>query len=205
MPATICPSVMRCSSDQQESLINTSSRSVCIERKAEEMAFAITFPSVANNGTGETEAVVSHPFLPVPMDKIMSLLGHNALQCDGEPMVGELMFTNPTLTRRVNSREKSLQQRCVILTLRHVNQLIKAENGANTIEQWRFIGSFLNKMGGMYNIIVSRKASLLCPFETLSEQKQSGIATLDTVVLIYKRASTTAAITVRVVLSLIHI
>ena len=106
----ICPSVKRCSSDQQESLINTSSHPVCMERKTVKMSFAIPFPSVANNRTGETEAVVSHPFLLVPMDKIIPILSSSESHYDVEPMVGELMFTNPTLTSKVNNRKNGSQQ-----------------------------------------------------------------------------------------------
>lgn len=165
------------------------------------MAFTIPFPSVANNGTGETEAVVSHPFLPVPMDKLSQVLGHTESYYDVEPMVGELMFTNPTLTRKINTREKGSQQRCVVMTQRLVNHMSKDSSGEK-IEEWRFLGSFLNKMGGMYNIIVSRKASLLCPFAFLdSDKRHHDVATLDTVVLIYNKSIERDSITVRIISS----
>ena len=151
------------------------------------MSFTIPFPSVANNGTGETEAVVSHPFLPVPMDKIKSCVESNVSCSNDEPMVGELMFTNPTLTRRISARERGSHQGCVVVTQRLMNLLLQ-DNSKSDLEQWRFIGSFLNKMGGMYNIIVSRKASLLCPFAFLETERQyNEVATLDTVVLVYDR------------------
>ena len=165
------------------------------------MSFTIPFPSVANNGTGETEAVVSHPFLPVPMDKLSQVLGHTESYYDVEPMVGELMFTNPTLTRKINTREKGSQQRCVVMTQRLVNHMSKDINGEG-IEEWRFLGSFLNKMGGMYNIIVSRKASLLCPFAFLDDDKRHhDVATLDTVVLAYTKSAPKKSITVRIISS----
>ena len=166
------------------------------------MAFTIPFPSVANNGTGETEAVVSHPFLPVPMDKLSQVLGHTESYYDVEPMVGELMFTNPTLTRKINTREKGSQQRCVVMTQRLMNTLLKASTDAEETEEWRFLGSFLNKMGGMYNIIVSRKASLLCPFAFLANDKRHhDVATLDTVVLAYTKSDQRNSITVRIISS----
>ena len=150
------------------------------------MSFTIPFPSVANNGTGETEAVVSHPFLPVPMDKIRSCVKSSEARSDDEPMVGELMFTNPTLTRQISTRERGSHQGCVVVTQRLMNLLL--QDDPDRLEQWRFIGSFLNKMGGMYNIIVSRKASLLCPFAFLETERQyNEVATLDTVVLVYDR------------------
>ena len=149
------------------------------------MAFAIPFPSVANNGTGETEAVVSHPFLPAPMTKVRSHCDSKDLMCDVEPMIGELMFTNPTLTRTLNIREKG-SQRCVVATQRAVNLLLKTD--ITQLENWRFLGSFLNKMGGMYNIIVARKASMLCPFKFLNEDGNNyEVATLDTVMLHYRK------------------
>jgi len=149
------------------------------------MAFAIPFPSVANNGTGETEAVVSHPFLPAPMVKVRSHCDNKDPMCDVEPMIGELMFTNPTLTRTLNIREKG-SQRCVVATQRAVNLLLKTRG--EELENWRFLGSFLNKMGGMYNIIVARKASMLCPFKFLNEDGNNyEVATLDTVMLHYRK------------------
>lgn len=161
------------------------------------MAFAIPFPSVANNGTGETEAVVSHLFLPAKMQKVRQALNCNDVQCDMAPMVGELMFTNPTLTRKLNSREKNSQQ-CVVATQRCVNIIAKTLTDPADIENWRFIGSFLNEMGGRYNIIVSRKASLLCPFEMLIPGDQNmEVATLDTVVLAYANKIDHCGITVR--------
>ena len=148
------------------------------------MAFAIPFPSVANNGTGETEAVVSHPFLPAPMQQLRSLFNCTDMSCDAEPMIGELMFTNPTMTRKLNLREKG-SQRCVVATQRCVNLFLKKNK--EDLENWRFLGSFLNKMGGMYNIIVARKASMLCPFEMSNASKGNyEVATLDTVLLHYR-------------------
>ena len=104
-------------------------------------------------------------------------------------MVGELMFTNPTLTRQISARERGSHQGCVVVTQRLMNLLLQ-DNSKSDLEQWRFIGSFLNKMGGMYNIIVSRKASLLCPFAFLETERQyNEVATLDTVVLVYDRST----------------
>jgi hypothetical protein len=149
------------------------------------MAFAVPFPSVANNGTGETEAVVSHPFLPAPMPKVRAHCNSKDLMCDVDPMIGELMFTNPTLTRALNMREKG-SQRCVVATQRTVNLLLKTSK--RELENWRFLGSFLNKMGGMYNIVVARKASMLCPFKFLKEEGSNyEVATLDTVILHYRK------------------
>ena len=89
------------------------------------MSFTIPFPSVANNGTGETEAVVSHPFLPVPMDKIKSCVESSVSCSNDEPMVGELMFTNPTLTRQISARERGSHQGCVVVTQRLMNLLLQ--------------------------------------------------------------------------------
>ena len=181
-----CPSAKRCSLDQQAFLINSCPSHTTTERETLEMAFAIPFPSVANNGTGETEAVVSHPFLPAPMVKVRSQCGANEdPMCDVEPMIGELMSTNPALTRTLNIREKG-SQRCVVATQRAVNLLLKTDPSQH--ENWRFLGSFLNKMGGMYNIIVARKASMLCPFKFLNEDGNNyEVATLDTVMLHYRK------------------
>ena len=54
----------------------------------------------------------------------------------------------------------------------------------------------------MYNIIVSRKASLLCPFEFLeSDRQHHEVATLDTVVLVYNRVEHSNSIIVRIISS----
>ena len=180
-----CPSAKRCSLEQQALVINSRPPHFITERETLKMAFAIPFPSVANNGTGETEAVVSHPFLPAPMPKVRAHCNSKDLMCDVDPMIGELMFTNPTLTRALNMREKG-SQRCVVATQRAVNLLLKTDT--NQLENWRFLGSFLNKMGGMYNIIVARKASMLCPFKFLNEDGNNyEVATLDTVMLHYRK------------------
>ena len=82
-----------------------------------------------------------------------------------------------------------------------MNELLLASDDENSVEQWRFLGSFPNKMGGMHNIIVSRKASLLCPFKFLeSDRQHHEVATLDTVVLVYKRPLP-SSISVRVISS----